>query len=220
MDIKDILSVGLTGEDFDTLIEGLGAIPEKGFGQELMMATLAMVTTSGSTPQHREDAKKLAMNRFRELEKKGKTREDDLTILKSKLILLKRLLLSNEAVEMANDILRSPPALVNRLIVNQQHNSYKLIMKDYTTIPDHTCLTCHYKMDTTSSAFRGGGRQVPVKDDLSVCLRCGTVTKFDARLNSVALTEGELKELRGTHPDLYLQLIKVQKVIQAMTKQN
>lgn len=109
MDIKDILSVGLTAEDFDTCIEGLDAIPEKGLSQELAMSMMAAMGAVGSSPHRMEEVKKTAINRIRDMEKKAKARADDLVILKSKLVLLKRLLLSNEAVKAANDILHSTP---------------------------------------------------------------------------------------------------------------
>lgn len=107
MDIKDILSVGLTVEDFDLLMEGIDAIPEKGLAQEMALSLMAV--TTGGSPQRMEEAKRAAINRLRDMEKKTNGRKDDLVILKSKLVLLKRLLLSNEAVRAANDILHSTP---------------------------------------------------------------------------------------------------------------
>lgn len=109
MDIKDILSVGLTAEDFNTLIEGLEAIPEKGLGQDIMVAMITGLAAPGSTPQHREEAKNKALREFRKGGDKIAERKDDLTVLKSKLIMLKRLLLSNEAIRMANEIVNSTP---------------------------------------------------------------------------------------------------------------
>ncbi len=106
MDIKDILTVGLTAEDFDCLIEGIDAIPEKGLGGDIMMAMITGLTAPGTTPQAREEAKRKSINEFRRNSEKAKSRQDDLTLLKSKLILLKRLLLSNEGIRMANEILR------------------------------------------------------------------------------------------------------------------
>lgn len=113
MDIKDILAVGLTAEDFDALVEGIDAIPEKGFGMELMMSIITTVSAAGSTPKHQEQAKQQAVSRLRDSQKKADSRKDDLIILKSKLILLKRLLMSNEAVKAANDILNHPPPHIN-----------------------------------------------------------------------------------------------------------
>lgn len=105
MDIKDILSVGLTAEDFETLLEGLEAIPDKGFGHGMMVTMVGLAAGASKRP---EEFKNDTMRRLRELEKKGKARADDLVILKSKLILLKRLLLSNDALRQANEILTPP----------------------------------------------------------------------------------------------------------------
>lgn len=103
MDIKDILSVGLTAEDFDICIEGLDALPEKGMAQELM---LSMVQGIAAPAGRLEEVKRLAMSRMRDVEKRAAARKDDLTLLKSKLILLKRLLSGKDAIEVANNILK------------------------------------------------------------------------------------------------------------------
>ena len=103
MDIKDILSVGLTAEDFDICIEGLDALPEKGMAQELM---LSMVQGIAAPASRLEEVKRLAMFRMRDVEKRAAARKDDLTLLKSKLILLKRLLSGKDAIEVANNILK------------------------------------------------------------------------------------------------------------------
>lgn len=108
MDIKDILSVGLTAEDFDTCVEALEALPEKGFGHEMMLVMMGIASGAVKEPKRADEFKRETMNRFRELEKKGKARGDDLVILKSKLILLKRLLLSNDALREAKEILTPP----------------------------------------------------------------------------------------------------------------
>ncbi len=69
---------------------------------------ITAISAPGSTPQRMEEQKRITLSRFRDLEKKNKARGDDLVILKSKLILLKRLLLSNDAVRQANEILTPP----------------------------------------------------------------------------------------------------------------
>ena len=109
MDLKDILQVGLTSEDFDVMLEGLEAIPEKGFGHEMMLTLISIASGSATDPKRSAEFKRDSAHRMRELEKKGKARADDLVILKSKLILLKRLLLSNDAIRQANEILTVPP---------------------------------------------------------------------------------------------------------------
>lgn len=113
MEIKDILSVGLTPEDFKTILEGLDAIPGKNIGEELMHVMINAVT-AGSR-QNIEDLKRTTINRFREMDRKAKEQSDDLTVLKGKLILLKRLLMSNEAVKTANDIINSTPPITHMI---------------------------------------------------------------------------------------------------------
>lgn len=105
MDIKDILSVGLTAEDFDTCIEGLDAIPEKGMAQELMHGTLGLLFGTMANDQRRKEMEQQFKGKMKTMEQRVAARKDDLTILKSKLILLKRLLLSNEALRTVNEIL-------------------------------------------------------------------------------------------------------------------
>lgn len=91
-------------------------------------------------------------------------------------------------------------------------------MKESVDISPRECLTCHYKLEATFSPF--AGRQTPIKDDLSICAKCGTVTKFDDRLNLVALTANELRELKLKQPDTYHQLRRVQRAIQEIVKEN
>jgi hypothetical protein len=108
MDIKDILSVGLTAEDFESMLKGIDAIPERDMLREdigdimitLMAATVSK--TQADIQVKKMEARKKARGDGADL--KG----EDLTILKSKLILLKRLLLSNDAIRQANEILTPP----------------------------------------------------------------------------------------------------------------
>lgn len=107
MDITDILSVGLTAEDFDICLEGLDAIPEKGMIQE-MATDLFKGALIGNNEFMRQEHLRRVEAKTKEMQRKMQGRQEDLVILKSKLILLKRLLISNEAVKMANEILKSP----------------------------------------------------------------------------------------------------------------
>lgn len=109
MDIKDILSVGLTAEDFDTCIEGLDAIPEKEVLQSFTTDITQCLFAASLSPRVKEEMLQKVKKGTTELHKKLELRKEDLTILKSKLILLKRLLSGNEAVRMANDVLNSTP---------------------------------------------------------------------------------------------------------------
>ena len=105
MELQDILSVGLTAEDFETLMEGVDAIPEKGVGKEVLDSVMMLVMGAPLGKNGLEEIKKVCLRRHQESANKMKAKEDDLTILKSKLVLLKRLLLTNASVRQANDIL-------------------------------------------------------------------------------------------------------------------
>lgn len=112
MDIKDILSVGLTAEDFDTCIDGLDAIPEKGLANEVMQGILGVMLGGAVNDCRRKEMEAAFRRRMKEQEIKIASGKEDLVILKSKLILLKRLLISNAAVNMTNEILNPPPSKV------------------------------------------------------------------------------------------------------------
>ena len=105
--MKDIIQIGLTFEDFEVLIEGLEAIPSKSLGSEMIMSMLTHISTAGSTPKRQEQAKQESFRRLRELEKKALARADDLSILRAKVIMLKRLFLSDEALKATNDIIQN-----------------------------------------------------------------------------------------------------------------
>lgn len=109
MDIKDIFSVGLSAEDFDVLLEGLDALPEKGMAELVMEGMIAImeetILSPGLTGEMAQELKK----NVEEFQNNMIGRGEDLIVLKSKLILLKRLLSGNEAVKIANDILHSTP---------------------------------------------------------------------------------------------------------------
>lgn len=90
-------------------------------------------------------------------------------------------------------------------------------MKDRIIIPESKCLTCHYKMDSTSGAFED---ILPKKGDLTVCLKCGTAGQFDQDRNIIPLTSRELEEIKRTDARAYDQLRKVQMAIDSLNKEN
>lgn len=107
MDIKDILSVGLTAEDFDTMIKGIDAITEAKKASEMLVAvqkSMLDVLLKNYSPQQTE---RDMQRRMKEIEANAAAAQDDLIILKSRLIQLKRLLAGNEAMRMAKEILSS-----------------------------------------------------------------------------------------------------------------
>lgn len=109
MDIKDILSVGLTAEDFDVLIKGIDAIPGKENADLLNAELLTLMLTPMPTKIHQDQRTQKMEKKIADLKKAQDAQSEDFIVLKSKLILLKRLLLSNAAVSMINEILKNTP---------------------------------------------------------------------------------------------------------------
>lgn len=107
MDIKDILSIGLTAEDFETLIEGLDAIPEKDVLQAFATDITQSLFVAGLSQRMKDEMLQKVKRGTAELSKKMALKKEELIILKSKLILLKRLLSGNDAVRITNEILNS-----------------------------------------------------------------------------------------------------------------
>lgn len=105
MELQDILSVGLTAEDFDVVLEGLEAIPEKAHLTEMMAGTTGMLLGSLGNDSRRKEMERDMEKKMKEVIARNDARREDLTILKSKVILLKRLLLTNARVREAQDIL-------------------------------------------------------------------------------------------------------------------
>jgi hypothetical protein len=108
MDIKDILSVGLTAEDFDICIQGLDAIPDITILEETLRGTIEMMISTMGNDLRKNEAERKFDQKLKAAQEKNAGRKDDLVLLKSKLILLKRLLLSNDALRQANEILTPP----------------------------------------------------------------------------------------------------------------
>lgn len=98
MDIKDIT---LTQDDFKLLDKALDFLPQKAFVSDLMSAMVAIVASK--TP---DDAHK----RLGDIRKKSNPDDDmlkdDIRILQGKLLLLKRYLMQQGAMQEAEDILK------------------------------------------------------------------------------------------------------------------
>jgi len=103
MDITDILSVGLTAEDFDLLVKGLDAIPGKETA-ELMNAELMGIMLA-PTAIHSQQRSDKILKKLEDLKRTQEAKSEDFIVLKSKLILLKRLLATNAAVGATNEII-------------------------------------------------------------------------------------------------------------------
>ncbi len=103
----DIKNLELTESDFDLLIEGLDSIPSKGAVGELMGGLLEAMMgdkIDKENPkyiemQFRKEREKLAQKRVED------ARKDDLHILKGKLAMLKRWLITQGAIKQTQDII-------------------------------------------------------------------------------------------------------------------
>ena len=104
MDISEILSVGLTAEDFDLLIRGIDSIQPADAAVELMMDAMTMKSLAGDRNKIARYEAEMKAKRNREQGEKDRKAED-IVVLKSKLIQLKRLLTTNAAVGATNDII-------------------------------------------------------------------------------------------------------------------
>lgn len=101
MNLQDIQ---LTEQDFDMLIEGLGVLPEKG-STGIMLAELVGGMIAGNDPRANAIVDQHLNKEKRGREEKKKQQAEEITLLKSKLILLKRYLVTNGALKTTNKIL-------------------------------------------------------------------------------------------------------------------
>lgn len=100
MELGDIQ---LTEADFNLLIEGLTALPEKGEAG-IMMGGLVGHLMAGNDPKTQR-AVEATVKKHEDAHKAKKAAlEEEIILLKSKLVLLKRYLITNGALKTANKI--------------------------------------------------------------------------------------------------------------------
>jgi hypothetical protein len=103
----DIKNLELTEQDFQLLVDGLDALPEKGLAGDMMgdliVGMLGRDNEEGMDKIKREREEK---RRIQDLAKQAM--KEDIRILQGKLLLLKRWLLQAGALKQANDILELP----------------------------------------------------------------------------------------------------------------
>lgn len=81
-----------------------------------------------------------------------------------------------------------------------------------TIMNETVCRSCGHKLDANTTIKDDTS---PKKDDISICVYCGTVSKFDEKLNLVPLTNNELKDIRESDPDCYMEM---QKILTSLTQ--
>lgn len=74
------------------------------------------------------------------------------------------------------------------------------------------CITCGHVIDAHTAAFEDESLK-PEPGDLSVCLYCSAICRFDDNLNLVKLLTNELEAIGKESPEVYGQLIVAQKVV-------
>lgn len=104
MDIKDL---ELTEQDFQLLVDGLDALPEKGLAGEMMGELLAGMLTKDN-PEAMEKHKREQDAKRKKAESAKLQMKEDVRILQGKLLMLKRWLLQEGALKQAHEIIDRP----------------------------------------------------------------------------------------------------------------
>lgn len=93
----------ISEQDFDLIIEGLDAIPEKGMAGEIMSHLFEGLLTRDN-PETKEKAEQDRLRREEKRKREVQVRKDDIAILKGKLAMLKRYLATSGALKSVDDI--------------------------------------------------------------------------------------------------------------------
>jgi hypothetical protein len=102
--MSDLKKLELTEKDFDLLVEGLDALPEKGAAGE-MFGDLLFSVLSKDDPISNEKIKNERNLERAEKERKKIDMKDDIKILQGKLLMLKRYLIQENALQQTYDII-------------------------------------------------------------------------------------------------------------------
>lgn len=102
--MSELKHLNLTERDFDLLVEGLEALPERGQAGELVADLIGNMITNGD-PEAEEKHKRAREHRKASRENSKKAMLEDVKVLQGKLIMLKRYLVSQNALNQATDII-------------------------------------------------------------------------------------------------------------------
>ena len=80
-----------------------------------------------------------------------------------------------------------------------------------TDLPPDNCPVCGYRVEVASTPHR----VAPSPGDLSVCIACASVARFD---NSLRLREMTQREIFDLHPDNRDELLLVQRGIRMLDR--
>jgi hypothetical protein len=101
MNIQDLQ---LTEQDFDLIISGLNELPNKGFAGLMMGAMLKGIITKDD-PEAKAKYELEQKAEQLKVEREKKALDEDISVLKGKLIMLKRFLVTNDALKTVDDII-------------------------------------------------------------------------------------------------------------------
>lgn len=101
----DIKNLELTEQDFQMLVDGLDALPDKGMAGEMMGDIMMGLIADKGNPEAMDKIKKERDLKNLKIKQIRDSKMEDIRILQGKLIQLKRYLLQQGALKQANDIL-------------------------------------------------------------------------------------------------------------------
>jgi chaperonin cofactor prefoldin len=101
--MNSIQTINLTEKDFQLLVDGLEALPERGAAGELVGDLLfGMLDKDNPNSEGRSELKK----HKEKLKTERELLKDDVRVLQGKLIMLKRYLIENNLMQQATELLR------------------------------------------------------------------------------------------------------------------
>lgn len=103
----DIKNLELTEQDFQLLVDGLDALPEKGLAGD-MMGDLFLGMLGRDNEEGMEKLKREREEKRRIQDMVKQQQKEEIRILQGKLLMLKRWLLQQGALKQANDVLETP----------------------------------------------------------------------------------------------------------------
>lgn len=104
-----IKNLELTEKDFQMLVDGLDALPEKGVSGEIFESLMVgLMKKDGDTKELSDFEKKRLAERAKKEREKEALRED-IKILQGKLLMFKRYLIQQDALKQVDDILNPQP---------------------------------------------------------------------------------------------------------------
>lgn len=100
----NIQELQLTEQDFDLIIAGLNELPNKGFAG-LMMGAMIKGLITKDDPEAKAKSELEQKAEQLKVEREKKALDEDISVLKGKLIMLKRFLVTNGALKAVDDII-------------------------------------------------------------------------------------------------------------------